>query len=507
MSGRWRIPWELLPIALVAAGLRFWALGQAALIGDESYYWLWSEKLAPSYFDHPAGVALLVRLSTWVGGPSEGGIRWLNAGLGVGAVVLVYALGARLYSRHVGAVAALLVAVGAPYVLTGRFVYTDALHLFLLLLNLWFLVPFLVEEPPRYRNSQFWAAGLSTAALLNTKYGAYLYALAVVALVLFGRRRLLADRRTWLAVGLGLAGLLPTLLWNAVHGWASFRWQFQHLAGGGLGQASLLGRLAHVADYLSPPLVLLVLLGMTRLRGARERLLWLPGLALVVPVLLSPADSPRNLSSGAVLLLTLGVEGILSFAATVEGPAVPARGPSSGEARPRTVLRTVAWAGLAVLLLTAGLWGVGTLRETLAPTAWPHSAAATDVRRDGLGWRQAGQLLPLDPRVTVFAVDYSIASQLRYYTGLPVQTSWGQYRLWGTPDVRAVQVVALTYVRPAAITEWLQQDCAQVSGPTAYALGEGKVLRLWRAGGCGVAAETFLQHLDLLNLLRAGGAP
>jgi 4-amino-4-deoxy-L-arabinose transferase-like glycosyltransferase len=506
------IPWELVAIVLLAAGLRFWDLGRVGLIGDESYYWLWSEHLAPSYFDHPAGVAWMVRVSTLLGGSSEAGIRWLNAALGIGAVVLVYALAARLFSRRVGAASALLVAAGAPYVVTGRFVYTDALQLFLLLLNLWFLVPFLGDtrvaptkaggyppklraptELPRYRDRQFWAVGLSMAALLNAKYSAYLYALAVVVLLVGTRRELLRDRRTWWAAGLALAGLLPAVGWNAAYGWVSFRWQLQHLVSGAIGRPTLLGSLAHTADYLSPPLALLALLGATQLRSARQRLLWLPGVALVIPVVLSAADSPRNLTTGAVLLLILAVAAIVGLTGS------PGRGQ-------RRFPPAVSWTALAVFVLAAVLWGVGTLRETLAPTAWPHSAVATDIRRDGAGWRQAGRL-GLDPQVPVFAVDYSVASQLRYYTGLPVQTSWGQYRLWGVPDLRTVQVLSLSYVDPVAIAGRLHQDCAEVSGPTEYDLGEGKVLRLWQARGCTVGAETFLDHLDLLNLLRAGGGP
>jgi len=92
------------------------------LIGDESYFWLWSRHLDWAYFDHPAGVALMVRLSTVLGGESEAGIRWLNAALGLACVVLTYALGAQMLSRHAGLFAAFLVALGAPYLLTSRFV-------------------------------------------------------------------------------------------------------------------------------------------------------------------------------------------------------------------------------------------------------------------------------------------------------------------------------------------------------------------------------------------------
>ena len=133
---RRRIGWALAGILLAAVILRLVGLGTLALIGDESYYWLWSRHLDWAYFDHPAGVAFLVRLSTALGGPGEVGVRWLNALLGLGCVPLTYLVGRQTLSRKAGVFAALLVAVGAPYLLTSRFVYTDALHLFLLLLNL-----------------------------------------------------------------------------------------------------------------------------------------------------------------------------------------------------------------------------------------------------------------------------------------------------------------------------------------------------------------------------------
>ena len=71
-------------------------------MSDESYYWLWSERLAASYFDNPAGVAFMVRASTALGGRGEVGVRWLNAALGVAAVYLVYVLGVRLCGAGFG---------------------------------------------------------------------------------------------------------------------------------------------------------------------------------------------------------------------------------------------------------------------------------------------------------------------------------------------------------------------------------------------------------------------
>ncbi|MGC9333711.1 MAG: glycosyl transferase, partial [Anaerolineae bacterium] len=76
----------LAAVVALGATLRFWRLGELALIDDESYYWLWSQRLDWAYFDHPAGVAVLTWLSTALGGQAEAGVRWLNALLGLGCV-------------------------------------------------------------------------------------------------------------------------------------------------------------------------------------------------------------------------------------------------------------------------------------------------------------------------------------------------------------------------------------------------------------------------------------
>jgi len=478
-------------VALCAAALRFWRLGAAALIGDESYYWLWSTRLAPAYYDNAAGVALQVRLSTWIGGQSELGIRWLNALLGVVAVCLAYAIGRRLFSARAGAISAAVLACGAPFVVISRHVYTDALQIALLLLNVYLLIPVANGESAVLPAWRFWAVGLSTAALLNSKYNAYLYALAVLAVLVWRRRALLSDRRTWLAIGIAACGLAPVLLWNAAHDWASFRWQVRHLFGGSSDAATMLRNVGHATVYLTPPVALLAALGLCRVRDGRRLWLLVPALILILPILLGPADSPRNLLAGVVLLLLLA------------GDVVDRWLGQGG---------WIARAMLGGLLVLAGLYGLGTTIDAVRPTALPSSSVSGAIRADSAGWREVGAL-GLRPEATVFAVDYSIASQLRYYTGLPVHTAWGQYRLWGLPSICGagategdVQVLAQHYLDPVRVTERLRDTFADVQGPIEMPMGESKTLRLWTARRCTVDQETFLDRFDFLTLAQAAGA-
>src|SRR6202521_816330 len=63
-------------LALVA--LRLAAAAWTPLTFDEAYYWMWSKHLAGGYYDHPPGVALVIRLGTMIAGDTELGVRLVS---------------------------------------------------------------------------------------------------------------------------------------------------------------------------------------------------------------------------------------------------------------------------------------------------------------------------------------------------------------------------------------------------------------------------------------------
>ncbi|MBM3187154.1 MAG: phospholipid carrier-dependent glycosyltransferase [Chloroflexi bacterium] len=479
--------WPLGLVMIAAAGLRFWQLGAPALIGDEAYYWLWSQRLAPSYYDHPAGVALLIRTSTALGGNGEAGIRWLNAALGLGAVALAYLLTSRVASSRAAWVAAAALAVAAPYLVVSRYVYTDALHLFLLMLVSLLLLPLLRGAEPAPPPQRYLLIGLAMAAFFNTKYGAYLYALAVLGLIAIARPQLLREARAWLAIAIALGGLLPTVLWNAQHDWASFRWQLSHFAGGAIQRASPLGIVYHALGYLTPPVALLAGLGLVGLGRVEMRPLLVPGLVLVVPVLLSPANSPRNLTSGLALFIVAGA-GVLW--------------PKGRQPR-----RTLGSAVAGLLLISMAVYGVGTVVATQRETHLPQATIAADLRAEASGWKHARQLdLPAED--ALFTLDYSVAGQLTCYLGRPVWTAWGQYRIWGIPPLDPATFLSLSYVDLDMVSERLGQAYDRVAPRREIRLEDepaAKVLHVWRASGLRVQPVTVLELLDFRGLVTGGG--
>src|SRR5260221_10732136 len=63
-------------LALVA--LRLVAAAWTPLTFDEAYYWMWSKHLAGGYYDHPPGVAAVIRLGTMISGDTELGVRLVS---------------------------------------------------------------------------------------------------------------------------------------------------------------------------------------------------------------------------------------------------------------------------------------------------------------------------------------------------------------------------------------------------------------------------------------------
>jgi hypothetical protein len=231
--------------------------------------------------------------------------------------------------------------------------------------------------------------------------------------------------------------------------------------------------------------VVLGLLGLGRIRSAAERLLSAVALALLVPVVLSPADSPRNLAAGLVPLLLL-----------------------AGARLSAELDHSRAWLAAilaALALLGAAVYGVGTVVGLQGRRPWAQSSVVPAIMRDAAGWHELGPALRNFPG-TIFALDYSIASQIWYYAGRPAYTSWGQYRMWGIPEIEDATIVSLDYLPSALVSDRLEQAFWRAEGPEVLRYDDrraSKEVRIWEAEGLRLGQEAFLNQFDFLTLLEA----
>jgi hypothetical protein len=478
----------------------------------------------------------------------------LNALLGVGCVFLVYRVGRRMFSRRAGLFAAAVVAVAAPFVVISRFVYTDGVFLFGMLVNLcvfWGMVGRggrgRTEGMDGKEGREGWGwvlFGVTLGVLFNCKYSAYFYAAALGVAVLVDYRYLLRERGFWLGALIAALGLVPVVGWNAAHDWASFRWQLAHATASVAGGTTLVGRARHGLVYLTWPCVGLALVGLGRVRDRAGRLLSLVALFLLLPVALSRADSPRNLAGGlvplfllagarlpgrldgwkrravAVLLasgllatavygvgtvagLCVGQDGILSNGEHGSGPGVGQDGILSNGERGNGP-----GVGQDGILSNGGRGNGPNARQDgiLSNLSNLSSSAVPVILDEAAGWRELGPALAGYPG-TLFALDYSIAGQVWVYSGRPAYTSWGQYRIWGVPAFSDATVVSRRYLSADVVSRRLGEAFERVSGPerlTSTEHGVTQELFVWQAQGLRLDQETFLDRFDFLALLEAG---
>ena len=271
----------------LAALLRLALADRLPLGDDEAFYWLWAQRLAPCYYDHPGMVAWLVALSTAILGDSTLAVRLPTILLGAANAWMMFLLARRFFNESAGLRCAALFTLIPVYALGGFLVASDAPMGLFWLLTLWLVADAVLEG----RRSRWYAAGVTLGLALCSKFTAVLL---VPSILLFlasfstGRREL-GRREPWLGALIALAIFSPVVLWNAQNGWASFAFNAagRHQAAGL--QLKWLAELTGAQVLALSPLVFVslaaALVTLTRLRASAHRyrlLFWgaVPALAV-----------------------------------------------------------------------------------------------------------------------------------------------------------------------------------------------------------------------------------
>ena len=250
---------------------------------DEAYYWTWSKENVISYLDHPPLIAWLIRLSTSIFGDTNFGVRFPSL-LAMSLMQLL--LGSIVWRilrdlRYVVAVV-LMTEASVAYGLGMAKITPDIALIPCELAMLWSLVRLAQSNDHRW----WLAAGFFGGLALLAKYTAVLLlpAIAVFVLVPSWRKEQIASVYLWLGLGVALLIFSPVLYWNAVHDWASFRFQLDRPAQVSGWTAKFLLDFVGQQFALVGILLLPVVLGgtaMLAVRGYRER--------APIPILLSTA--------------------------------------------------------------------------------------------------------------------------------------------------------------------------------------------------------------------------
>jgi 4-amino-4-deoxy-L-arabinose transferase-like glycosyltransferase len=224
----------------LAAGLHVAFLAAAGLSVDEAHYALYAAHLDWSYFDHPPLVGWLQWPALVLGG-RDWEMRSMPFALWGLTMALLWRLTESLAERGAeeesppreaaAGVAILLFLAGPLFHVLGIALLPDSL---LLPLTAWvmLLVWKLRDEAQAGRWTNWLLLGLAVGLAGLSKYTGIFLALSAGAVLLRSHGSgLLRRPGPWLAVAVALVMASPVLIWNANHGWISFRYQLHHAAG------------------------------------------------------------------------------------------------------------------------------------------------------------------------------------------------------------------------------------------------------------------------------------
>lgn len=190
------------------------------LIGDEAYYWLWSQHLDLSYIAHPPMVAYVNFILTGLFGNYEFVIR-----LGAILIVLliswiIYRTGKELYGPRKATTAVIIFNLLPTFWGGGMFLVPQTLVFLFWALSSYFLVMIIKYQKPRY----WYLLGISAGLGLLSDYvmGLFFIGAFIFFLVVREQRRWLTRKEPYLAVLLALLVFSPVIIWNMKLGFAPF---------------------------------------------------------------------------------------------------------------------------------------------------------------------------------------------------------------------------------------------------------------------------------------------
>ncbi|GAA4322788.1 ArnT family glycosyltransferase [Flaviaesturariibacter amylovorans] len=189
---------------------------------DESYYWMYSGQLKGNYFDHPPGVAFLIRLFTLNG--LLQGAGWLRLGAvlcGAGAAWFLFRAVALLHSPRAGLYAAGLYSASFyAGVTAGVYIMPDSPQMLFWTGALWAIAR--IHQNERDWKSWLLFGAAAGCCIMSKVHGAFLWT-GLGLYILVHRRHWLKLPQLYAAAAVTALFISPILFWNIRHDFITYR--------------------------------------------------------------------------------------------------------------------------------------------------------------------------------------------------------------------------------------------------------------------------------------------
>jgi 4-amino-4-deoxy-L-arabinose transferase-like glycosyltransferase len=211
-------------VIIALALVRVAIAAASGLTDDEAYYRLWALAPAASYYDHPPMVAWMIAAGRWLVGDTPLGIRLVGPLISLIGPLVLWRTTAILFDGET-AERSVWLALAMPLLAVGGVVVTPDTPSVLF----WGLAAWALAELYASDNANWWLViGLFCGLGLLSKYSNLFAGVGIGLWVLLvpENRRWLRSGKLWAGGALALTIVLPVIIWNAEHQWASFAKQF-----------------------------------------------------------------------------------------------------------------------------------------------------------------------------------------------------------------------------------------------------------------------------------------
>lgn len=208
----------------VVSILRLGLLGAFNLVPQEAYYWLYIQRPALSYFDHPPICSYTIGLFTLLFGNNEFGVRFGMLLYSIGTSIFLFLLAKKFFNSEKNALLTIVFLNLTIFFNLHSIVATpDAPLLFFWSAAMYFYYKALFEDNS-WRN---WTlAGLSTGFALSSKYTAsFIFLNLLFFFVITNQTKKILSIKFIGSVILSAIPFLPVIIWNIENGFASFLFQ------------------------------------------------------------------------------------------------------------------------------------------------------------------------------------------------------------------------------------------------------------------------------------------
>lgn len=256
------ILWGIIAIIMIRIVLVF----TMGMMPQDAYYYMYSENLALSYFDHPPMIAWLLRIFSGMFGKSVIGVKLTDFILTGCTAYVFYRLARKFFDGFLVERSVYLL-LSTMMISILSLVTTPDVPLLLF----WALsVLFLYKAVDKNQLKDWLLAGLMMGLAFDSKYTAIMLWVGLAGFLLTypGKRGLMRSYKPYIALLIFLITISPVIIWNFQHDWISFRFQssdrFTEMDTMGIQIKYFFGNIGTQLFLLLPVLYIFVLLGVFR---------------------------------------------------------------------------------------------------------------------------------------------------------------------------------------------------------------------------------------------------